>query len=324
MSLPKISAGDDPVTTRNKINDGLAQFDDVQAQFDGVQGQLDDIRAQFDALNDRVTRSFIGLLLSLVQGNGPGLAPSAYAATAIGDAATLQPLDPSGVVSTNSGRAYRIVGAGLIAPIAPIGLDPDAIYVLTARYWRLTDVLDPNNNAIDIGIQWLDAGGNGVGTTLIRRDLNLQIQGGSRSLSLRVPSTARDRAAIRPPDGAVAWRPFIKTYGADGATAVDRLTVTNVTFAGAYAPDLSDLAGRIGTIEGQLSSGLPLSAPILPSYVVADLPRPGNRGRKAFASDGRAPDAVGNLEAANAGTGVEVTDNGSKWVISGTNQQVQA
>lgn len=129
---------------------------------------------------------------------------------------------------------------------------------------------------------------------------------------------------MAPPAPALAWRPYLRTYGADGATAVGTLGSRDATFAGVYAPDVTALAARLATIEGQIAAGLPLAAPILPAYPVADLPRPGTAGRKAFARDGRARDAAGALEPANAGTGVEVTDNGTAWVVTGTNQQVQA
>ena len=133
-----------------------------------------------------------------------------------------------------------------------------------------------------------------------------------------------DAVRVAAPKNAVAWRPYLSVYGADGATAIVTLGVRDATFAGVYAPDVVALAARLSVIEGQLAAGLPLTTPILPARLVAGLPKPGNRGRKFFALDGRAPNAAGALEAANAGTGVEVTDNGVAWVISGTNQQVQA
>ena len=203
-------------------------------------------------------------------------------------------------------------------------VDPDAVRVLRVRYWREVDVSDPNNNAVDVGVQWLDSAGAGVGTTLLRREMNLRAKDGPQSLTTRVPSLPGDKISITPPHAAVSWRPYLRTYGSGGSTAVERIGVSDATFAGVFAPDVSALSDRIGTLEGQIAAGVPFTTPILPSYPVAELPRVGSRGRKAFASDGRAPNAAGGLEAANAGTGVEVIDNGTAWVISGTNQAVQA
>ncbi|KQP82849.1 hypothetical protein [Methylobacterium sp. Leaf117] len=275
------------------------------------------------ANSDRV-KGDAATLLAILRGDQPGVSPIAFSATAIGSTEDAPALNANGRVSTALGAAYQITGAGLIAPRGTIAVDPDAIWILRARYWRLADVLDPNNNAVDLGIQWLDASDRDAGQTLIRRETNLLRQDGPRLLTIRVPSLVGDAPAIVPPKGAVSWRPYLRTYGADGATAIGLLGASNATFAGVYAPDVSALAARMGTIEGKIAAGLPFATPILPAFSVADLPKAGTPGRKAFARDGRAPSAAGVLEAANAGTGVEVIDNGSKWVISGTNQAVQA
>ncbi len=60
------------------------------------------------------------------------------------------------------------------------------------------------------------------------------------------------------------------------------------------------------------------------SYTVATLPTAGTTGRMAWASNGRASTGAGALEAAGAGTGCLVTDNGTAWTIAGTTQTVQA
>lgn len=276
---------------------------------------------------DRVAGDVAGLVAALGAITAvlyPGVAPHAFSNAAVGAIADLLPLDPAAVIAPILGPAWRIDGAGLVSPRAAILVDPDAIWVLQARFWRAVDVVDPNNNAVDLGIQWLDRDGRDAGTTLLSRATDLMVQDGPRTLTFRVPSLRDAQPAIVLPSSAVSWRPFLRTYGADGATAVAMLGARDATFAGVYAPDVTTLAARLRTVEGQLAAGLPLTASVLPSFKVADLPRAGSRGRKAFALDGRAPDAAGNLEAANAGTGVEVTDNGARWVITGTNQQVQA
>ncbi len=60
------------------------------------------------------------------------------------------------------------------------------------------------------------------------------------------------------------------------------------------------------------------------AYTVGTLPTAGTAGRGAFATNGRAFNGAGTLEGAGAGTGVEVSDNGSAWKVVGTNQTVQA
>lgn len=293
-----------------------------------TQAALDDLSAalanESDTRAGEIAATLLSILAVVFDPRRPGVSPNAFGTTAIGSVAAISPLDPSACIATPFGPAYRISGAGSVALRAATPMDPDAIKILQVRYWRLADVLDPNNNAVEVGIQWLDAADGDLGRTLLRQDRSLMVQDGPRILTVRVPSLTGSVPVIAAPKGTVSWRPYLRTYGSDGATVIGVLGVSDATFAGVYAPDVSAIAARLGTIEGQLDAGLPLTAPILPSYAVANLPQAGNRGRKAFASDGRAPNAAGTLEAANAGTGVEVTDNGSAWVITGTNQQVQA
>lgn len=72
-------------------------------------------------------------------------------------------------------------------------------------------------------------------------------------------------------------------------------------------------------------AGLVATGPIrVPSYTVAGLPAAGTAGRIAYASNGRAFNGAGVQEGAGAGTGTQVTDNGSAWKIAGTNVTVTA
>lgn len=292
----------------------------VQATNNALSGLGDEL----DGVKLDLVNSGLSALAALLGACRPGLCPSAFSNSALGPLASSSPLDPQGVVGSAIGRAYRMAGAGMMAPRAIYPVDPDAIFVLRARYWRQSDVPDPNNSAVDIGIQWLDARDLGAGYSLVRRERALSVQDGPKAITVRVPSLAGDRPQLVPPVGAVSWRPYLQTWGSAGATAVDVLGAWDATFAGVYAPDVYALANDLRTIQAQIAAGLPFSTPILPSYPVADLPTPGRRGRTTFAQDGRAPNLAGVLEAAGAGTGVDVVDNGTKWVISGTNQQVQA
>ncbi|GJE38547.1 hypothetical protein [Methylobacterium persicinum] len=346
MSLPGPSPANSPAQNYAAIGAAFDLLDNLQQQGRNLSSAIDSLghsaaqadsllragideeaaarQAAVSGLGRTIDSAFLAALTALLATDQPGECPAAFTGGPLGTTASTSPLDPAGSTPFAFGRAYAVTGGGTIAPRVAIRWDLDAIYVLRTRYWRIADVLDPNNNAVDIGIQWLDQAGGDAGSALVARDSNLRVQDGPRTVSVRVPSPRGAGPVIAPPAGAHSWRPFLRAYGSDGATGVSLLGARDVTFAGLYAPDVSAIAARLGTVEGQLAAGLPLTAPILPSYAVADLPRPGRRGRKAFASDGRAPNAAGLLEAANAGTGVEVTDNGRAWVIAGTNQQVQA
>lgn len=293
--------------------------DRIGQEFNERVGAMDELEAELGGRLD-ATNAALDALASFVPATRPGLRPAAFAPGALG--ASPGGLDPAGCLP--DGEGYLVGGTGIVALRAPVWLDADVFWALRLSLERRADVVDPNNAAVDIAIQWLTGSGADAGTTLIRRYAALTRASGVQGLTLRVPSLRGAVPAVTPPSAAVAWRPYVRTYGADGATAVRTMAVTDVTNAGVYAPDVSDLAARMTTLEGLIAGGVPFATPILPSCTVATLPTPGTVGRKIFVADGRAPDAAGTLEPANGGTGVEATDNGARWVITGTNQQVQA
>ena len=268
-------------------------------------------------LSAQLEEAFAGLPAS-----HPGASPDGFTSSLAGQ--NMPALDPAGIVGSPIGDVYLLGGAGVVATRAAIPIEPDTFYALRVRFQRRTDPTDPNNHAVDVGVQWLDAAGGDLGRSLIRRWSALTRASGPQSLTARVPSVRDASPAILPPARAAAWRPYLRTYGSDGETSVEVLAATDVTYAGVYAPDVAALAARMGSLEGVIAAGIPVATPILPSYPVEQLPPAGTRGRQAWATNGRAPNAAGLLEGAGAGTGVEVADNGTKWVISGTNQAVQA
>jgi hypothetical protein len=297
--------------------------------------RVDDLIAYFDkrdtnielaiyASEQNITR-LTGLLDTPRTFDRPGDSPAAFSHSLLGSALSMAPLTSSDVLKDALGDAGKIMGAGFLAPRSSVYYDPDTFYVVRAIYWRNQDVPDPNNNAIDFGIQWLNENDEDVGTTLLVRENNLRVQDGAIARSYRVPSNVNDLPRISAPLNAVAWRPYIETYGNDGVTAVHLLSVHDVTYAGVFSPDVEALQNRVRQLESLLTAGLPLGAVTLPGYTVAELQSMvPTFGRKAMAIDGRAPDAAGALEPAGAGTGVEVTGTGKLWAISGTRQAVQA
>ena len=284
MALLKPSPALPPNENYARFRAAFDAIDAVMARVDAVdEGLASEIVAANAHIQDSVDRierviaqaqatAETELLAAIVQGRSPGVCPTAFSAVSVGAIADTPALDPAGCVSGALGPAYQIVGAGLVAPRAVIAVDPDAIWILRARYWRVADVLDPNNNAVDIGVQWLDVAGRDLGTTLVRRERNLLRQDGPRILVARVPSLVGKAPVIVAPKGAVACRPYLRSYGADGMTAVGELGASEATFAGVYAPDVSALAARLGTVEGQITTGFALQTRALLLAVFAALP----------------------------------------------------
>lgn len=107
--------------------------------------------------------------------------------------------------------------------------------------------------------------------------------------------------------------------------------VTNATAAFAFY-NSTTLSARI-TSTGINSTAIGVTTPAaivgttvavrttlnLPSYTVATLPAAGTAGRTVFCSNARQMNSGGTVEAAGAGTGGLVSDNGSAWKLAGTN-----
>lgn len=347
MALDQLIGDEGLSAARAKLNAAIAQADRVATLAGTVAGQGQTLAAAVVSINSLATsaaaaaEAITGLtesanaaaeevaglsraVLGSSLGTRPGDYPTLFTPAVAGAGPGLPELDPAGCIPSAAGNVYRLTGAGIVALRAAVWLEPDAFWSLRLQFRRLVNAVDPNNHAVDVSIQWLDGSYQPNGISLVQRYSHLRPSDGPVHLTVRVPSLAGEVPAIVPPNGAVFWRPYLRTFGNDGETAVEFLVVSDVTNAGVFAPDVSALAARMSALEGVIEAGIPFSTPILPSYAVADLPTPATPGRKAFASDGRAPNAAGTLEGANAGTGVEVVDNGSAWVISGTNQAVQS
>jgi hypothetical protein len=245
---------------QRNVNDLTQSQQAIQAN---VTAEVADRKAAIAATLEKIveanaytdTKLFAALVAIVTDAMLPGICPAAFSNSAIGSIGSSSPVDPALCVPTPFGAAYSISAAGLVAPRAAFLVDPNAIWALQVRFWRASDVSDPNNDALDIGIQWLDANDASAGTTLIQRRRNLVSQNGPQSLTVRVPSIVGNLPSIVPPMNAVSWRPYLRTYGADGATAILQLGAQDVTFAGVFAPDLTALAGRVTAVEGQVKVG---------------------------------------------------------------------
>ncbi len=120
---------------------------EAQARGDAIaaeaRARVDAIAAEAKARRIADEDSLSTALSAIFSGSQPGLAPKAFANAALGAMADVAPLDPAGSFSGPLGPAWRIDGSGLLAPRAAVPVDPDAFWIVQARYWRLADVLDP-------------------------------------------------------------------------------------------------------------------------------------------------------------------------------------
>ncbi|MGU3386942.1 hypothetical protein ACLBYG_20695 [Methylobacterium sp. D53M] len=164
-----------------------------------------------------------------------------------------------------------------------------------------------------LGLQWDTSGRVGLGMApvagygaAINGDLNLS--GGSRTIYQSSGSYFQLQAQVTI---------FLATAGQQQVT-VDANGIypsTTNRNCGLSSSQWLNVFSAAGTFSGPVKVG---------TYTVATLPTAGVAGRLAFATNGRALQSGGALEAAGSGTGCLVTDSGSAWRIAGTNITVSA
>lgn len=134
----------------------------------------------------------------------------------------------SGVVVSGAGMAYVQGGGGIVAARYPVALNNDVVEV-TARFRRTSNPLDPNNHAVVLGVAWLDRNKALIGSVQTLRTVSDALtSSGVIEMSARVSAMAVE-GVTAPPSGAVYFRPFLKTYGEDGTTAIELLRSKEIT-----------------------------------------------------------------------------------------------
>jgi hypothetical protein len=147
-------------------------------------------------------------------------------------------------------RVMRVTGAATVAPRAWWRLDPSRIYEVRAIYRRPQDVVDPAGASVRVSLQWLNAGGTAVSTTVMSTE-TLSVSMGRRVRTGTIGATASADVDNVWPDGASYLTVFIQTYQADSITDIESIAVVDVTDVLGYSPDLSVLSSRVTALESE-------------------------------------------------------------------------
>lgn len=210
----------------------------VQADADEAAAAAAAAQAAADAAQADATQALADAAAALDAATTPGGAISLYGETKTGEAAAAVPIDPAWAATSPAGTVIRVVAAvaddpQTVAPITAIPLVPGRIYDVLYRVQRIVDPLDPLNDSVTCGVQWLTntKAANGSATV---DDIPLVIADGIVERTARIgiapPATVPlDHTA---PVGTVYFRPFIDLYGGDAHTTdVITLEVQDVTAA---------------------------------------------------------------------------------------------
>lgn len=196
---------------------------------------------------------------SLAHPTKPGDNPFFFTSSLIGLASDAPPLPSLGIVTSLSGKVYRLTGQQTIATRRTIWVEPGRVTAVRFDYARFSAPSDPSNDSIVCGIACLDQNGALLSTIAIDTNMHPAPSAGMRVISARVPSQIGDPVAIVLPAGCVEWRPFIKAFGLDAVTDWIAISSTDITAAGTYSPDLTATNNRVTALETEVTALNPVS-----------------------------------------------------------------
>lgn len=177
----------------------------------------------------------------------PGDGPSTFAR---GLPPSVQPIPPSLVGIGNSGRVIRVVGADIISRRLRQALEIGRTYRGRFVLQRRANASDPSNDAVVVGLAWLDQAGNRTGATAILNTYNdLRTTDGRQQTTVTFGRSGVPGALVLAPVAAVYAVPYVQTYGPDGVTDIEVIDVVDATDL-ANLPDIAaGVATRVAALE---------------------------------------------------------------------------
>lgn len=178
----------------------------------------------------------------------PGDRPEAFTGVLAG--ASPAPLSADGVVADQIlGNVYDLAAIGYVALREALWLEPQAFYAIRMIFERSRDPVLYESTTVVAGVQWLDATYEPLAQGIAQVFPSMLVADGLQVLTARVPPAAGDGIPLNPPPGAVFWRPFLQDASVNGVLRVLGMTVSDVTNAGVYAPDIARMNQRLTALE---------------------------------------------------------------------------
>lgn len=195
----------------------------------------------------------------------PGEANRFFTSELVGDPSTVAPLPDAWKVVGPNGAVVAIPGAGKVTPLAVWRVEPQRQYRVRAVVQRAKDTEDPANDAIRIGLQWLDRNKGNAGQTHCVNLLDITTASGRLGYFFNFATADADNIDFTAPVGAVYVRPFVETFGS-GITHVEVIEIVDLSDSVEFSPDVSewmrqlagfnyrleDTATRLGVAEGNI------------------------------------------------------------------------
>lgn len=170
-----------------------------------------------------------------------------------GEPSALAPLPDSAAVSSQFGKVAQIAGAGTVAPLAVWRIEAGHLYRVRFVVRRAVDTEDPANDAVRLGVRWLSASKDGVGTTQLANILDLTVEDGRVEYVFTLATADASDVDAVPAAGGIYFRPFVRAFGS-GVTHVEVIQVVDATDAVVWSPDVELLQREIASLNAQIQT----------------------------------------------------------------------
>lgn len=301
MAITPIAVSDNGTAVRGKLNAAIAKANEVdgKAAASAVAALTATLvtKADASAVTPLVTDAPITKREQVAPPERPGEAPSLWTSSLAGGLPESRPaLASVASVADTNGRVIRLSGVGLVAPRRYFALEQGRIYQLRYAVQRRVNSPDPANDSVRCGIAWYTASLSQHTTAgSVAQDINDLVTGDARTVvTATISSAAGDNVDIVAPAGARFFAPYVQSFGVGSQTDVEVLSVTDVTDAVLFAPDVSalqaaldgllsaNLGGRIEALEEDAESPNTRTFRTLSDFLAATIPVSVNRVRVLY------------------------------------------
>lgn len=185
----------------------------------------------------------------------PGEVSKLFTATLDGSADQVTPPTFNIVSTQSNGNAAELVGAATLATIAAFRCEQARQYRIRFVLQRSLNTEDPSNDAVSIGVRWLNKDKGGISTYEFANLLDMQVSDGRLEYQFNISTNDDANIDAIPPLGALYFRPFIRTFGG-GKTLVEVIEVTDLSLTVDWSPDVAEYRREISGLQQSLQFAL--------------------------------------------------------------------
>lgn len=268
MALQKPSPGLLPAENYQRFGRAFDAIDTVAADLAAANARLSQnvtdlsnsraLQSDLVAINDRLSRNATDALDLIGQlfrspvsiDDRPGDTPRNFTSqSANGEPASLLPLSEELISIGDAGREYLARAARYVASRKAMAAEPGRAYRVRWLYRRRGNPADPAGHAVVCKIIFLDARKQQIGEVTVSSRAPL-VTDGPIAVSATVGAQIHETVQYAWPAGTAYLRAVWATFGEDGITGLQVMSIVDATDATLLDPVSADVAARVAALEG--------------------------------------------------------------------------